>query len=412
MVLNTTKGTETTNCPNCGHPLQPSTAFCPACGQKNTRVRIGLREILYDFFSGLLNLDNKILKTLLALWIPGKLTRLFFAGKRISYTHPLRLYLFISFILFAIIGYQFNQTFKQSSVAETLDTRGSQQKKADMRLLDSLSQQLGQQNPSPDIATGARVLMYLFALDTFSIRLSDTLQMELSSLTLNTDPDSTSWRTSDIDILVRQTPGSPPFEATLARADRLFREKNAPDSLSINLSWLIKNPAFNRKIAIDDLLTLEDEVLYEKYGAQSFFSRLFISQAAKITKNPASALYYILSGFSWIALLFIPFMALWQALIYVRKKFYYVEHLVFTAHATSLFFLLLILLLTIHYLFQAEQVYLILIGYPLYLLVAHKSFYRQGWIKTFLKWFIGLHVALLLILLLTLLSILVRMVIY
>jgi hypothetical protein len=45
-------------------------------------------------------------KTLTALCVPGKLTIEYFKGKHKSYYHPIRLYLVMSLIFFAILSFQ------------------------------------------------------------------------------------------------------------------------------------------------------------------------------------------------------------------------------------------------------------------------------------------------------------------
>lgn len=400
------------HCPNCGFGLSGEEAYCPACGQKNSRVRISLRELLYDFFAGLLNLDNKIYRTLKTIWIPGKLTQLFFAGKRVSFTHPLRLYLFISFILFAIIGYRFNQSFKESTLAETLDIHQAMEKKKDLATLDSLVQLISSQPVEPDRATGARVLQYLFALDTNNVDIKDTLQMELGYINMDLDSINSNWTVQDEQALLIHQKSDTIFQYSLAKARELYRLQIEPDTLKLMVNLMKQYGHFDQGIAMKDLMELENEALYEKYEANSFSTRIFLSQTSKIVRDPGSALYYVLSGFSWIALLFIPFMALWQALIYLRRKKYYVEHLVFTAHSTSMLFLAIILCLLISLAFNRSEVYLVLLAFPLYLLVAYRRFYQQNWFKTILKWGSSQFMALLLISVLTTLSILVRTIIY
>lgn len=80
-------------CPNCGASF--ATPFCHACGQK--RVKPGIRpgEVLGDFVGGLFNADAPLLRTLREFLLrPGSVTRDYLAGKRRSYTPPVRFFLF------------------------------------------------------------------------------------------------------------------------------------------------------------------------------------------------------------------------------------------------------------------------------------------------------------------------------
>ena len=80
-------------CANCTHPFE--TAFCPQCGQKRAHPGIKLGEVIGDFASGIFNVDAPILRTFREFVVaPGRVTRAFLAGKRKTYTPPVRYFLF------------------------------------------------------------------------------------------------------------------------------------------------------------------------------------------------------------------------------------------------------------------------------------------------------------------------------
>ena len=80
-------------CPNCNNVFPKDAKYCPACSQKTRSGKVTVREYLSDFFDQVFNLDSKLFKTLGALFIPGKLTKEYFLGKRKSYAPPIRLFL-------------------------------------------------------------------------------------------------------------------------------------------------------------------------------------------------------------------------------------------------------------------------------------------------------------------------------
>ncbi len=91
-----------THCENCGAPL--SGAYCAQCGQHAIDYRRSLWRVLMDAADSFLNWDTKFLKSIGVLLIkPWKLTNDFNAGRRARYVHPLRLYLLasIAFLLYA-----------------------------------------------------------------------------------------------------------------------------------------------------------------------------------------------------------------------------------------------------------------------------------------------------------------------
>jgi hypothetical protein len=400
------------NCPNCGHDMPAEYRYCSFCGQKNSQSRIKLKDLLSDFFEGLFNLDNKIFKTLAAIWVPGKLTRLFFEGKRKCYTHPLRLYLFLSFVVFGFIGLSFNQSSRRARLDATLDTKAKLQHKKDLRLMDSLVAEIQTHSPSVNYGNGAEALMYLYALNPKDIVSKDSLEMELAQITIDTNLRINPMTRSELMILQNYEVSNDSFQLTKQRARQAFNKEIEADSLNVNFPWFQKYTGIYGSLAFTDLIEMPLDSLYVKYEAKKYLGKLYIAQSQKIVRNPANALFYILGGFSWIAILFIPFMALFHSLIYIRRKYYYVEHLVFVVHCTSLAFLLFIILIGLVYLGVSELVTLFFLIFPLYILFAMKRFYKQNWTKTIFKWLLGQNIALLLILGIAVLSFFLRMLLY
>ncbi|PYI92607.1 MAG: hypothetical protein DME97_09860 [Verrucomicrobia bacterium] len=90
-----------THCENCGAPLTGE--FCAQCGQHAIDYRRSILRVLWDAADSFLNWDTKFLKTLGLLLIrPWELTNDFNAGRRARYVHPLRLYLIASIIFFLL----------------------------------------------------------------------------------------------------------------------------------------------------------------------------------------------------------------------------------------------------------------------------------------------------------------------
>jgi hypothetical protein len=96
------------HCQNCGSPL--SGPYCSSCGQHDVDYHRSLWPILEDSLEGFLHFDGKFFRTVRLLFArPGFLTKEFIAGKRVSYTQPLRLYIFASFLYFASGFFNFDQ---------------------------------------------------------------------------------------------------------------------------------------------------------------------------------------------------------------------------------------------------------------------------------------------------------------
>jgi len=92
-------------CPNCDQEFNKEFEYCPHCGQKNSKQRIGLKDFISDYLAANFNFDSKIITTLKLLLIkPAYLTKEFFRGRQTKYIPPIRLYLFISLAYFFIFS--------------------------------------------------------------------------------------------------------------------------------------------------------------------------------------------------------------------------------------------------------------------------------------------------------------------
>jgi len=90
-------------CMNCGQVL--SGAYCSACGQESRIQTPTVGEFVREFVQDQMALEGKLLRTLkLLLTRPGALTLDYISGRRQCYIRPLRLYLALSVVFFAISG--------------------------------------------------------------------------------------------------------------------------------------------------------------------------------------------------------------------------------------------------------------------------------------------------------------------
>lgn len=76
--------------------------YCSACGQHDVDYHRSFGHIVEDSLEGFFHFDGKFLKSMRYLFTrPGFLTTEFLAGRRARYAHPLRFYIFASFVFFA-----------------------------------------------------------------------------------------------------------------------------------------------------------------------------------------------------------------------------------------------------------------------------------------------------------------------
>jgi hypothetical protein len=90
-------------CANCHAPLTGE--YCAACGQRHEPHIHTVTHFAGEAFESISHADSRLWRTLWYLLTrPGFLTREFFAGRRMSYLPPFRLYLVISVLFFLVAG--------------------------------------------------------------------------------------------------------------------------------------------------------------------------------------------------------------------------------------------------------------------------------------------------------------------
>ncbi len=147
------------------------------------------------------------------------------------------------------------------------------------------------------------------------------------------------------------------------------------------------------RISGNDIMSLSDEELLDKYKIEGYFERLLVRRTKKIIKSPGGYVAYVFSLLSWVILGSIPFLGITLALMYIRQNRYYVEHIIFLTHINAFIFLLGVLMFLLGNIFEYDvlQYGLLVPGLigPIYIFFAMKNFYGQGFFKTFVK-YIGL----------------------
>lgn len=320
------------HCRNCDAPLPEDARFCPNCSQRNHDGRFTFREFVVEIIASFFNLDNRIFGTLKALPIPGKLTTAYFEGKHVRYYHPLRLFLFTGVALVSIITLRYRQGDSYTKIEKT--TAEMQQNNTERNLkihYDSV-----RVNYVKELTDASAIA----AVDTFSSRIgvlnADTLQM-----------DSSTFNVSVID-------------------------------------------GHNKGITIasKDLFELSVDSVLNKYEVKGFLNRLLVSRAMRMMKGMNEYLISMFGNIIWMMLVMMPLLALSLKLLYIRKPYFYYEHLIFSLHVHSVLFLLLFLVMAFfkHPPEWLTLVVLLIAGiYPLF---AMKRVYKQSWWKTILKFFL------------------------
>ena len=364
-----------TCCQNCGHELDTSDRFCPNCAQINSTKKLTLSDFIDEFLNSVINYDSKLWKTFSALLLrPGQITSDYIAGKRISYTNPFRFLLSLAIVYFLIFAYMNN--FSQID---------NQVKNLDANIFGSpLEVDFGDndQPPISSIAAGQ--------IDSLArVRVKDTNAQKAIQI---------------FDSIVQSNPAVP---QGLAALDSL-ENTGALDSIVHRDSLMLSNPKqyfemlqkksgfgnfiqkiefFSRLLHNSYLETFEDAV--DRYGVKDeFWNQLsfqFAGSVLKTVQEPGNFVNGLFSRLPFVVFFFLPVFTIFVFLVYIRKKFTYTDHLIFSFHNQSLLFILLILSMLIDMLFGVNSSGLFVLLFGIYLYKAMRKFYGQNRLKTILK---------------------------
>lgn len=91
------------DCLNCGHHVEER--FCPFCGQENLEPKENFFQLFFHTFADITHFDSKFFTTLKYLFFhPGRLTIEYNMGRRMRFVHPIKLFVFTSFLFFLGLG--------------------------------------------------------------------------------------------------------------------------------------------------------------------------------------------------------------------------------------------------------------------------------------------------------------------
>ncbi len=132
-------------CQNCETSF--SGHFCPNCGQAVKDYDRPFSFIFYNFVGDFFAFDTRFFRTLLALVIrPGFLTKEYFEGRRVRYAPPLRIFIFVSFVLFLLL-----QNYTNRGLTNVLDSEITSLDSSSVQTFDALINQMNTQMDSSDV---------------------------------------------------------------------------------------------------------------------------------------------------------------------------------------------------------------------------------------------------------------------
>ncbi|TXE17272.1 DUF3667 domain-containing protein [Psychroserpens burtonensis] len=336
-------GNQSTQCQNCQSNLKEEFGFCPNCGQKvNEELTIGV--LFYNTISNYFSFDARFFKSFIPLMFrPGYLARKFLEGKRLLYLHPAQMYLFITVVFFFIFS------FTVRNQAETLnkELRDTFNEKSAVVLKDSFGQRISDS-------------MH----DTKELRKDSIARVEIKKAL-----DNNKWITGMDEKEI----------------DSLVTLKNSDKNITTRFGF--------SENKIDSLIEAgaTDEELYMAMGKtddDGWFMKKLYTQILKFYKardggNILKAFYDTVP----IALFFLlPIFAFILKVLYYNKG-RYAHHLVFSFYYFSFLFTVFSIIFGVNSFWDIPDWIDLLIAFStfVYLFIALKHFYDQGWFLSFLK---------------------------
>ena len=337
-----------TVCLNCSCKLHESDRYCPNCSQINTTKKLSILDFFKEFLESVFTFDSRLRHTVKdLLFKPGKITKEYVNGKRIKYANPFRFYLSVSIIFFILMSFlNLIKLFApDTTTPPTANKLKIEEKKHSTPIIletfkDSLTSEKFIENLNPEEQQALKEVNLTFQGSYISEENLDTL----------------SWS----NALVRR--GSLYYNFYTKRK---IRDSNkALDSLNH------KKNKFNKW-------------LYDKN-----------KDIERVQDNPKAFLNYLLSKIPFFLFFFAPFFAFFFWLIYSKKKYSYMEHLIFIFHVFSFMFLIFSIALIPDFFLGNNIVFAIFFALlcPFYFYKAIRNFYKQNRLVSIIK-FLFLNLA-------------------
>ena len=325
-------------CLNCDSSFDFDFKHCPSCGQKNTDGRITFSELWTEFQDAVFNIDSRTWRTFINIFIPGKLTLEYFAGKHRKYVHPLRLLIVTSLLTIIAMSYQGFQTKTNHGFV----------------IKDRIAENYERQ------------------------RVKTILENIIDSTNV-IFPEPSTKIISDTILSV--------FHDSLINLLHVYGDRYG-DNIDLN-HYISFTDESSEVISKRDFMTKTEEELVEIYKKNAGpLDRLIFRQKIKYINDESQLASTMISSVSWSIILMMPCVALVLYFLYKRRRFYYIENLIFTFHFHSFVFIVLTILILGLHIFPYWVYLLSFFIIQAFLFFSMWKVYGQGIFKTLLKQFI------------------------
>lgn len=305
--------------------------------------------------SGFLSYDSQFWTTFIPLLIkPGKVAKEYIQGKRAKYVNPFQLYLHVSIIFFLILG-----------ISNQIDSA---------------------KNPIKDIATATK--------NSDSISQMEPQQLDSLKTNLKNRLEETKHNKAVNDEVIAELENAFMQVKKEQDSSKKIIKYAIETKQEANIGFFDKIAdfvSFHRKFPMQTNEEAMDNLGYKK----SFWNTFYYQQVKKAEANWAqlktdegvkNLIKKFISYISISLFVFLPVFTLFLKLLYIRKKFTYMEHLVFVFNTQTVFFLLFIIFYLLSLVFKMENTtWIFVLLFLVYFYKSLRNFYGQKRFITIVK---------------------------
>jgi len=372
------------SCENCHLPL--SGPFCANCGQEaDSKLKyfwVVIMHLLDDIFS----FDSRASRTLFPLLTrPAFLTNEYFAGRRVHYVPPLRLYLFISIVFFLTLKFFIAAENNKTITVSDKQALITQVKSHIKGLKTERSEVEKKQDASNDVS------------DNIS-----TLDADIAKFTLYLDDLNSDYSLGNNKQIIKLTRELLELEFEQIKEELPADEKERFDSLIASRLKAKDGTQNNQaiKIANNDDGTLSFDFLSdEKNKKVNAFAKELTDKAEKAFNTDTGPLIeQVIGKLPQLMFILLPLFAVLLKVMFIFSKRLYMEHLTVALHSHSFIFIAILLSEVLDVFNDSlEPTYStlasftgvvaggILLWIPIYLFLMQRKVYRQGYFFTLVK---------------------------
>lgn len=284
------------DCLNCGHIVEEK--FCPNCGQENIIVKEDALHMVAHAIADYFHFEHKFFGTLKPLLLkPGQLTKSYVEGKRVSFIHPIRLYIFVSIVFFIAIFS--GQKPEKDEIKETKTTTKLNPK-------DSIA--------NVEVKRLEKTLSYI----PVDRKLKDSILNEAKQ-----------------DVLKDSTKKAIQFGMGKKKKASKWRG-----------SWVSGDTTVEQYE--------KNQLALPKAQRDGFIKHYFAKRVIEVNKYPNPEEKFkedLLHNIPKMMFLLLPLFALILKLVYINKKKFYYEHIIYSFHLHSAIFLSILVMMLLKWLF-------------------------------------------------------------